>query len=151
MDFSQITQQLFVGTTPGPDDYPLLRRLGVQLVINMRIERRPFPDPHYPPLPVLWLPTFDNPLLPIPIRTLHRGAAAALRIMKEGGGVYTHCAAGMHRSVAMGAAILIATGYSMEEAVRLIKQRRSVADPHTWYIRRRIERFAASWQNSRKQ
>ncbi len=145
MNFSQITDQIFVGTTPGPEDYHVLRELGVRLVINMRVERRPSPDPHQPPLPVLWLPTFDTPLLPIPIRTLHRGVTAALKVLKDGGGVYTHCAAGVHRSVAMGAAILIATGYTFEEAIGLIKQRRSIADPHTWYIRKRIERFAASW------
>jgi protein-tyrosine phosphatase len=70
---------------------------------------------------------------------------AALDILRNGGSVYTHCAVGMHRSVAMCAAILIATGYTIEEAVGLIKQRRRIADPHTWYIRKRIERFAASW------
>jgi protein tyrosine phosphatase (PTP) superfamily phosphohydrolase (DUF442 family) len=145
VNFSKITDHLYVGTTPGPDDYRLLRDLGVRLVINMRVERRPHPDPHHPPLQVLWLPTFDTPLLPIPIRTLHKGAIAALSILKEGGGVYTHCAVGMHRSVAMCASILIATGYSMDEAVRLIKQRRTIADPTTWYIRQRIERFAATW------
>jgi protein-tyrosine phosphatase len=94
---------------------------------------------------VLWLPTFDTPLLPIPIPTLHRGVIAALGILEDGGSVYAHCAAGVHRSVAMGAAILIATGYSKEEAIHLIKQRRNIADPTTWYIRKRIERFAASW------
>jgi hypothetical protein len=145
VDYSQITDQIYVGTTPGPEDYHILRELGVGLVINMRVERRPLPDPHQPPLPVLWLPTFDTPLLPIPIRTLHRGVTAALKVLKGGRGVYCHCAAGVHRSAAMGAAILIATGYSFEEAIRLIKLQRSVSDPHTWYIRRRIERFADSW------
>jgi hypothetical protein len=145
VDFSQITDQIFVGTTPASADYQILRQLGVGLVINMRIERRPLPDPQQPPLPVLWLPTFDTPLVPIPLRFLHRGAIAALHTLKDGRGVYTHCAAGVHRSVAMAAAILIATGYSLDEAIHLIKQRRSVADPHTWYIRRRIERFADSW------
>jgi protein tyrosine phosphatase (PTP) superfamily phosphohydrolase (DUF442 family) len=145
VNYSQITDQLFVGTTPRPEDYPLLRDLGVRLVINMRVERRPCPDPNHPPLPVLWLPTFDTPLVPIPIHTLHRGVSAALRILKEGGAVYAHCAAGVHRSVAMATAILIATGYPLEEAIQLIRKQRSIADPTTWYIRRRIERFAASW------
>jgi protein-tyrosine phosphatase len=145
MNFSRINDRLFVGTTPGPNDYRLLHDLGVRLVINMRVERRPHPNPYPLPIQVLWLPTFDTPLLPIPIRTLHRGVSAALHIYKEGGGVYTHCAFGMHRSVAMCAAILIATGNTIEEAIHLIKQRRSIADPTIWYIRQRIERFAATW------
>jgi len=51
-----------------------------------------------------------------------------------------------HRGVAMGAAILIAQGLPAVEAMQLIKQRRAVADPYIWYIRRRIERFAQRWQ-----
>jgi protein tyrosine phosphatase (PTP) superfamily phosphohydrolase (DUF442 family) len=38
MDFSAITDDLFIGTTPSVSDYDHLRELGVQLVINMRIE-----------------------------------------------------------------------------------------------------------------
>jgi protein-tyrosine phosphatase len=146
VDFSQITDFLYVGATPLPKDYQTLRSLGVSLVINMRVERRPHLDPHDPPLPVLWLPSFDSPFIPISISTLQRGVAAALETIERNGKVYSRCAAGVHRSVALGASILIAMGYTFEEALYLIKQRRSVADPHTWYIRRRIERFAIAWQ-----
>jgi hypothetical protein len=47
----------------------------------------------------------------------------------------------------MGAAILIASGYSPEDAMQLIVDRRPVADPHAWYIRRRIIRFAELWNH----
>ncbi len=149
MNFSQITDHLFIGTTPAPEDYELLHSLGVRLVINMRIERPPFPDPHDPPMPVLWIPTFDSPFLPIPIRSLHRGAMAAIKVMENDGCVYTHCAAGVHRGVAVGASILIALGYTAEDAMRLIKERREVSDPHTWYIKRRILQFADQWKRQR--
>jgi len=146
MDYSQISGDLFIGTTPFAEHYAELRDMGVALVINMRIERRPRPDPGSPPVRSLWLPTFDTPLLPIPIHILERGAKAALQVINNGGRVYVHCAAGRHRGVAMGAAILIAQGYSAAGAMQLITQRRAVADPHIWYIRRRIERFAKRWQ-----
>jgi dual specificity MAP kinase phosphatase len=146
MDFSQITDHLFIGTTPRSEAYHTLRNLGVQLVINMRVERRPHPDLHDPPIPALWLPTFDTPLFPIPIRSLERGAQAALKTLDKGGKVYVHCAKGSHRGVAMGAAILIAQGYTPEEAMELIMERREVADPHAWYIKRRILRFAERWE-----
>ena len=147
MDYSQITDTLFVGTTPEVDDYAALRALGVQLVINMRFDHRLAPDAHDPPLAILWLRTFDMPLLPIPLRPLRRGAAAALKAIAEGGKVYVHCRAGRHRSVAMAAAILIAQGHPAEAAMRLIKQRRDNADPDAWHIRWRIRRFADTWQN----
>ena len=45
----------------------------------------------------------------------------------------------------MGTAILIAQGYSAEEAMDLIQEKREVADPRVWYIRRRIEQFEKTW------
>lgn len=147
MDFSKITDALYIGTTPDTQDYHTLRQLGVALVINMRVERRPRPDLHNPPIPIIWLPSFDMPLAPIPLGHIKRGVAAALTTIEKGGNVYSHCAKGVHRSVAMGAAILIALGHSPEGAMELIKQQRGIASPHTWYIRRRIEHFAASWNH----
>lgn len=147
LDFSQITENLFIGTTPQPEDYPRLNDLGIRLVINMRVERRPKADHRNLPIKFMWLPTFDSPLIPIPIRALERGAKEALETIKAGDKVYVHCAAGAHRGVAMGSAVLIAQGYSPEEAMHLIKSHRAVADPDIWYIRRRIIRFAQAWDH----
>ncbi|MFZ5909291.1 MAG: dual specificity protein phosphatase family protein [Chloroflexota bacterium] len=149
MDFSPITPDLFIGTTPAVDDYPRLRDLGVRLVINMRWEHRPAPDPHPDPLSLLWLRTIDSPFFPIPIHKLIRGAQAALETIRTGGKVYTHCAGGRHRGVAMGAAVLIAQGHDPHTAMQLIAERRSVADPFAFYIRPRILTFANKWGNSK--
>ena len=154
MEFSQITDHLYIGTTPRSEAYHQLRSLGVRLVINMRVERPPHRDFHNPPLPVLWLPTFDSPLIPIPLRSLHKGVVVALQTLQEGGKVYVHCAQGVHRGVAMGAAILIALGYAPQEAMQLIRQRRKSADPYAWYIRGRIYRFAEflkQWTSENRQ
>jgi protein tyrosine phosphatase (PTP) superfamily phosphohydrolase (DUF442 family) len=145
MDYSRITDDLFIGTTPSVSDYDHLRGLGVRLIINMRWEHRPRPDPHNPPLSFLWLRTFDSPLLPIPIKALRRGASAALETIRDGGRVYAHCAGGRHRGVAMGACILIAQGYDPHDAMRLIAERRAFADPFVFYIRPRILKFAKEW------
>lgn len=150
MDLSHITDELFIGTTPSVQDYDYLRRLGVRLVINMRWEHRPQRDPHNPPLQFLWLRTFDSPFFPIPIRALTRGVYAALETIREGGKVYAHCAGGRHRGVAMGACILIAQGHDPYAAMDLIKQRRWLADPHAFYIRPRILKFAREWNGELK-
>jgi protein tyrosine phosphatase (PTP) superfamily phosphohydrolase (DUF442 family) len=146
VDYSKITEELLVGTTPAVKDYDLLREMGVGLVINMRIERRPYPDLHDSPINFLWLPTIDWPLFPIPISMLKRGAQKALETIQAGRKVLTHCAAGRHRGVAMGAAVLIARGYAAEDAMQLIAANRKVADPQVYYIRSRILRFAQHWQ-----
>lgn len=146
MNYSPITPDLFIGTTPGVEDYPSLRNLGVRLVINMRFEHRPAADPRPEPLSFLWLRTIDHPFFPIPIQTLWRGAQAALGTIAAGGKVYTHCAGGRHRGVAMGACILVAQGYDPRAAMDLIKERRSFSDPHVFYIRNRILKFARAWK-----
>src|SRR5512135_748422 len=120
MNYSQITDFLFIGDTPLLEDYDLLRELGIHLVINMRFEKRPAFDPHKPPLNFLWLPTVDLPGLVIPIRFLIRGVRAALETIQIGGKVYTHCQKGRHRGAAMGASILIALGYDPVAAIELI-------------------------------
>lgn len=126
-------------------DYALLHDLGIGLVINMRIGLPPRRDLHNPPLRSLWLPTIDSPLFPIPITLLQIGAREALNVIGNGGKVYAHCSRGRHRGPAMGACILIAQGKSPDEAMQLIKEKRPVADPEAWYIRRRILKFAQLW------
>lgn len=146
MNFSTITNDLFIGDTPSVKDYDRLRELGVRLIINMRFSRGPAPDPHIPPLNLLWLRTIDSPFFPIPIHKLIHGARTALETLRAGGKVYAHCAYGRHRGVAMGAAILIAQGHDPQDAMHLIAARRSRADPYAYYIRPRILRFASQWQ-----
>ena len=147
MNYSKITDDLLIGTTPGLNDYKILHNLGVRLVINMRIHPQYHNVGGDPLVKYLWLPTFDNPLLPIPLQALRRGVFAALDEIGRGGKIYTYCARGRHRSVAMGAAILIAQGLSPEAAIRLILNQRAVADPNAFYIRRRISLFGRLWSS----
>lgn len=149
MNLSQITEDLFVGTTPFPGNYDQLRHLGIRLIINMRYSRGPRPDPHPQPILALWLPSIDSPFFPISIPKLIRGAQHALETIQRGGRVYAHCAYGRHRGPAMGACILIAQGYDPRAAMQVIKQRRAVADPFAWYIRPRILKFAREWNVGR--
>src|SRR4030042_5162643 len=107
MNFSKITDNLYIGTTPKAKDYDLLRELGVNLVINMRIGLPPKRDSHLPPLRSLWLPVIDSPIFPMPVRLLQIGVQEALKVIESGGAVYAHCSRGRHRGPAMGARILI--------------------------------------------
>jgi protein tyrosine phosphatase (PTP) superfamily phosphohydrolase (DUF442 family) len=146
MNFSRITDNLYIGTTPKSNDYASLHQLGVSLVINMRIGLPPRSDPHFPPMKSLWLPTFDSPLIPIPMQAFEKGVEVALGVVDRGGVVYTHCSHGRHRGPAMGACLLIALGMEPEQAMGLIEQQRPVADLHAWYIQRRIMKFAQTWK-----
>jgi len=145
MNFSQITDDLFIGTTPSLDDYNRLRDLGIRLVINMRFTFGPKPDSHHQPTSTLWLPSIDSPFFPISIPKLIHGTRAALETIQHGGKVYAHCAYGRHRGPAMGACILIAQGYDPGAAMDLIVARRPIANPFAFYIRPRILKFAREW------
>jgi protein-tyrosine phosphatase len=146
MEFSQITPDLLIGGMPTAADYDRFRDLGVRLVLNMRFARKLPVGVTQPPFDVLWLRTLDTPLFPMPLDKLMRGAHAALETIAQGGKVYSHCAAGRHRGVAMGAAVLIAQGHAPEAAMRLIKAQRPFADPDIFYIRQRILLFAKRWK-----
>jgi protein-tyrosine phosphatase len=139
MDYSLITDFMFVGKTPSLKDQEILLNLGVSLIINMRFEARPHRDS---PIPTLWLPTIDSPLIWIPLRALKKGVDAALKTIQDGGVVYIHCHGGIHRAAAMACCILIALGFSPESAMNQVKTRRPKADPYIWYIRRQINRFS---------
>jgi protein tyrosine phosphatase (PTP) superfamily phosphohydrolase (DUF442 family) len=145
MNYSKITDQLYIGTTPGFKDFDLLTSLGIELVINMRFGIPPVKELFLPPLQSLWLPTIDSPLFPIPVIALKKGVQTALKVIESGGVVLTHCTKGRHRGVAMGASILIAQGMSPEAAMKLIKDQRPIADPYIWYIRKRIVKFEQCW------
>ena len=149
MDFSKITDDLFIGTMPTYLHYDELRGLGIRLIINMRFSRGPQTDrAQESPIDLLWLPTIDSPFFPMPIDKLMQGARAALDTIRKGGRIYVHCAYGRHRSVVMGACILIAQGMSVEKAVGTIKARRAAADPDAFYMKSRILKFASEWQGS---
>jgi protein-tyrosine phosphatase len=121
--------------------------MNVRLILSMHWIR-PSRLLGHPPVRLLWLPTFDKPFLPMPIPTLQRGVEAALPVIREGYRVLVHCRAGVHRSVAMACCVLIGMGQSADDAMQLVKQRRAVADPHAWYIERRIYKFEQVWRAS---
>ena len=82
-NFSNITDDLFIGTTPLASDYDGLRELGIRLIINMRFTRSPFPDMHHTPIQLLWLRTIDSPFFPLPVSKLMIGARAALETIQS--------------------------------------------------------------------
>jgi protein-tyrosine phosphatase len=145
MDVSQITDYLYVSSKVRNENVGAVRDLDPRLVISMIFQTRPPSELQEPTRSVLWLRTVDFVLIPIPIRTLNRGVETALPVIEEGERVLVFCEGGVHRSVAMASCILIGLGYSAEEAMQLVSQKRKVADPYAWHIKRQIVKFASNW------
>ena len=144
-DVSPITDYLYISAWPRGDHAAEIRAMNVRLILSMHWIR-PSRSLGASPVELLWLPTFDNPLLPMPIPTLQRGVEAALPVIQDGYGVLVHCRAGVHRSVAMACCVLIGMGQTADEAMQLVVQKRPVADPHARYIQRRIYKFEQLWR-----
>lgn len=145
-DISAITEYLFISAWPRGDHADEIRSLNIRLILSMHWIK-PSKKLSQPPVQLLWLPTFDNPLLKMPIPTLQRGVEAALPVIEDGYGVLVHCRAGVHRSVAMACCVLIGMGMTADQAMELVVQQRPVADPHIWYIEQRIYLFEQVWRD----
>ena len=144
-DISQITGYLYLSSLPKKKHVNHILALDIRLIITMTTYR---PSSVYrrPPLQFIHCPSLDTPFTPIPICILRRGVLAALPVIKQGKSVLVHCRSGVHRSVAMACCILIAIGYTAEDAMRLVTEKRDIADPYVPYIRKRIEKFEANWR-----
>jgi hypothetical protein len=145
-DISKVTDYLYVGSRIGKEHADELKVLNFNLIISM-IGQMP-PDEVYtlPPFKTLWIKTYDTFLIPISIAKLLVGVTAALPIIQNKGKVLVFCMLGKHRSIAMGAAILISQGYTSKEAINLLTTARKAADPKMWYIRSQIMAFEKYWQ-----
>jgi len=143
-DVSPITDYLYISAWPRGEHAEEIRAMNVRLILSMHWIR-PASNLGHSPIRLLWLPTVDNPLFPIPIRSFRLGVEAAMPVIKDGYSVLVHCRAGVHRSVAMACCVLIGMGHSAESAMRLVKEKRAVADPYAWYIHSRILKFEKQW------
>ncbi len=143
-DVSQITEYLFLSSLPKSEHVRHVLDLGVRLIISLPLY---WPPRVYrnPPFAFVHCPSIDSPLTPIPICILRRGVRAALQALEDHCGVLIHCKQGVHRSVAMMTCILIAQGYTADDAMTSIVARRPVADPYAPHILSRIRKFEQAW------
>jgi protein-tyrosine phosphatase len=119
--YCRITPQIYVGAQFREKGKELLKREGINAVVNMRIE---FDDAaeglsldHY-----CHLPTIDDDAPSI--AALTRGVAFIHEIIEQGGKVYIHCAGGVGRAPTMAAAYYISQGMTLEQALGLIRKSR---------------------------
>ncbi len=145
LDYSQVTDQLYVAAWPMARHVEIIKSLNVHLILCMFIER-PARELTLPPFQLVHLRTFDSPLLPMPLSILRRGAEMALPEIQAGRSVLVYCKQGRHRSVAMACCILIGLGHSADDAMKLVKAKRPIADPDAFHIQCRIRKFEQRWQ-----
>lgn len=121
-EFSQVTPNIYVGGHYPPIGKSRLEDLGIEFSINLREEYDDVGN---------GLALVNHCHLPVRDGDApsQNQLADGIRFMRmainEGGKVYVHCAGGIGRSPTMVAAYLISEGYSVDQAVALIKAARS--------------------------
>ena len=149
MDMTWVTERIALGAAIWSDsNMQTVARSGVTHIIDMQIEfddtelARPYG------IEVLWNGT-DDDFQPKPPELFEKGVEFGQAALEENGGkVYIHCAAGVHRAAMMTLALLGALGWEMDEAMQVIQGRRPVVDFADVYVRS-VERFLGQWELSR--
>ena len=72
LDISKITDYLYISAWPKPENAGEIESLNISLILSMHWWK-PNKRLNEPPLQLLWLPTLDTPITPIPLASLWRG------------------------------------------------------------------------------
>ncbi|HZD33247.1 MAG TPA: dual specificity protein phosphatase [Candidatus Angelobacter sp.] len=151
MDLTWVTDRVAVGGGIWHERNMIeVVREGITHIIDMQIE---FDDTRLAEpygVKVLWNPT-DDDFRPKSAALLRRGVDFALEALEEPDAkVFIHCAAGVHRAPMMALAVLRAQGWSLEDAVSTIEEKRDVVDFADVYVRS-VEEFMGMWSPVRGQ
>lgn len=145
LDYSAITENLFIGAWPTKYHVETIKSLGVRLVISTILET-PDKELGQPPLSLVRVRATDlGPRLIFPRGQVLKGVEAALPVLERGEGVMVFCKAGKHRSATLTACILVGMGHSADEAMRIVSEARPKAEFKTAH-RNRIESFEKQWR-----
>jgi len=119
--FSQITPQIFVGPQFNHRGKRALEAHGITADVNLRLE---FDDAAHglALAQYCYLPTVDDDA--ISMEHLRQGVAFIEAEVAAGRKVYIHCAGGVGRAPTMAAAYFINAGYTLENALALIRRAR---------------------------
>jgi protein-tyrosine phosphatase len=150
MDMTWVTDRVAVGGGIWHEQNMIeVTGAGITHIIDMQIE---FDDTRLAEpygVRVLWNPT-DDDFREKPAELLQRGVDFALEALEEPESkVFIHCAAGVHRAPMMTLAVLRAMGWSLEDALETIEEKRDVVDFADVYVRS-VEEFIRSYEAAGK-
>ena len=146
MDLTWITDQIALGGGIWTEEQmDKVARMGVTHIIDMQVE---FDDTELAEpygIAVLWN-AVDDDFQPKPPEVFRRGVEFAQRALNSNGKskLFIHCAAGVHRAPMMALALLRVLGYSLDDAMMLIEERRPVVDFADVYVRS-VKNFVRSY------
>jgi protein-tyrosine phosphatase len=149
MDMTWVTDRIAVGGGIWVEEKMAeVAEAGVTHVIDMQVEFDDTPLGQRLGVEVLWNPV-DDDFLPKDGAVFERGVRFALEALEDPQAkLFVHCAAGIHRAPMMALAVLCVSGYTVEQAKRLIQTKRYVVDFADVYVRS-VEEFLRGWAGTR--
>lgn len=150
LDYSQITETLYIGAWPTKYHRETIISLGVTLVIATILERID-KELGQPPLTLVHTHATDlGSRLIYPTKQLLKGVEPAVATIQNGDKVMIFCKAGKHRSATMTSCILVGLGHTVAEAIEIVETGRSKADIKDTH-RKAIEKFEQTWHEKHPQ
>ena len=150
LDYSQITENLYIGAWPTKYHREKIISLDVTLVIATILERIDKELGESPLTLVHTRGTDLGPRLLFPTGQLLKGVEPAVSTIQNGSKVMVFCKAGMHRSATMTSCILVALGHPADEAITIVETGRpkvDIKEPH----RKAIHKFEQTWHKRNSQ
>ncbi|MDP3965149.1 MAG: dual specificity protein phosphatase family protein [bacterium] len=126
LDYNQITEQIFIGTNACCQTHFEKELLAKGMRADISLEEHHLDAP-YGVEYFLWLPTKDH--RPPSPRQLKLGVKALQDLVEESIKVYVHCHNGHGRAPTLVAAFFISQGQTVDEAIKLIHEKRPVIHP----------------------
>jgi protein-tyrosine phosphatase len=122
-----ITPNLFLGGQYSVKSVPIMKKLGITAIVNMRMGDitnetvlRDFTILHLP------TPDYHAPS----IEHLQEGVAFIKEVIEKGGKAYVHCHLGEGRGPAMAISYLISEGMTYDDAFKTVKKVRTFIHPN---------------------
>ena len=141
MDISWLTERIAIGGGIwNAENMANLAEAGITHIIDMQIEFDDTPLAVKHGIQVLWNGTEDD-FETKPPELFRRGVDFALAALEDSEAkLFIHCAAGVHRAPMMALALLGSMGWDLKKAMKLIEEKRPVADFAEVYVRS-VEEF----------
>lgn len=147
LDYSQITENLYIGAWPTRYHREKIISLGVSLVVATIIEMID-KELGEPPLTLVHTRATDlGPRLIYPTKQLFKGVEPAVAAIQSGQKVMVFCKAGMHRSATMSSCVLVGLGHPADEAIKMVEAGREKAEIKETH-REAIIKFEGKWKEA---
>jgi protein-tyrosine phosphatase len=150
LDYSQITENLYIGAWPTKYHREKIISLGVTFIIATILERTD-KELNQPPLTLVHTRATDlGSRLIYPTGQILKGVEPAVAAIHNGHKVMVFCKAGKHRSATMTACVLVGLGHSADEAIKIVEAGREEAEIKETH-RKTIYKFEQTWRKRNAQ